>query len=202
MDAETLKFLKAHFPEPRSCVGYDLKPFSNGHAMLLHLKNSPFVTGGTATITHLALAVLICSRTVEEAEKFLNGKLSFVEKFWVIKLHFFALIFREAMRERLMDFQSYVEAALSYKIKIRSNSKLSRLTTGPRFLGVISALRVKCKFSHSEALNMHMPLAEWFYYEWLEREGAIRFTKGPSEKLKALHRKLVAEREAAKNGVC
>ena len=62
-------FLQAAIPEPVTLLGQRLHPFSLGHYILLERFKSPFLLGGSADVTDLFTAVLICCNKYDE---FLN----------------------------------------------------------------------------------------------------------------------------------
>lgn len=67
----TEPFYLAAIPDAWEILGVKLRPFSLGHVILLHRIESPFLVGWKAeslpTFDDLAVAVLICSCTYEEA---------------------------------------------------------------------------------------------------------------------------------------
>ena len=60
-------FYKACLPEPVRVLGFNLRPLSLGHLILLHRIESPFVSNAEPEIADLASAVLICALSYQEA---------------------------------------------------------------------------------------------------------------------------------------
>lgn len=73
----TEAFYLAAIQDAWEILGVKLRPFSLGHVILLHRIESPFLVGWKAesqpTFDDLAVAVLICSCTYEEALEIIEG---------------------------------------------------------------------------------------------------------------------------------
>ena len=62
-------FARAARPAPAIVLGLLLRPFSIGHATLLHREDNPLAEGFESTPEQLAEAALICSQTWAESLK-------------------------------------------------------------------------------------------------------------------------------------
>lgn len=66
-------FKQALSPAKAKCLGLELKPLTLGHVRLLLREDVAFVSGGSATLPDLVLAVFICSQDWKAAEKALSS---------------------------------------------------------------------------------------------------------------------------------
>lgn len=68
------RFIQAALPEPVTCLGVRLKPFSLGHWLWLHRVKSPYVTYAPARLDNLILAVIICCQRYEDNQLCFSGR--------------------------------------------------------------------------------------------------------------------------------
>ncbi len=116
---EYADYYLARIPEPTTLLGLKLRPFSLGHLLLLHRIKS-FFAGEDDRLTYedLALSVLICSQTYEQAIAYFDDKdlVKFMQR-WADRLTGRGILTRLGIRplriiqleDKAADFASYMQ---------------------------------------------------------------------------------------------
>lgn len=155
-------YFLAAVPEPVRCLGRRLKPFSVGHRILLERFESAFVTGETPTIADLILSVALCSRSYDDALRFLDTKCStWNMRVWGFKI-WLAVKCGLSLTKSAATFAAYVQSGSTFPNVKFKESQNTRDVRVPMVASVKSFL-VRCGHSDAESLEKPYGLALWEY---------------------------------------
>lgn len=163
MDAN---FLASILVVPPVVLGVSLRPFCCGHAVLLEAIESPFLRGGNVDREDLIIAVWICSRSFEDGRTQLTGdrgKLLKECEAWGATVGAWDFDASNAA------FQNYLAAHL--KAPEKWKSKASRGCRAPWPLTVAAGIMMHLRIGESEAWNMPMQMALWYFAAIAEANG-------------------------------
>jgi hypothetical protein len=183
------QFNQALFPPSRKVLGLWLKPFSHGHLALLESFQSPFVfVTGKPHLEDFLIAVVLCSRPVEEAARFQSEGFPLRWRLWMI---FAAILLNNRHEEAMASFHADLINAARFRIEgLWVNSEIVKTAAAPGLGVVIRSLANYYHFSESKILNMPIQLAEYYHALWLDYEGAISFKSKSDSQLMELHSKI------------
>jgi len=151
-------FLASFFAVPPVLLGRKLKPFCCGHAVILASLESPFIVSGKVTPEELIVAVWVCSQTFEEGrDKILNGGdvLRVECEKWGGEIGGFDF------SKAVVDFERYLTDYT--KAPERWKTKASKEARAPWPLVVATTIMHEFPVSESDAWNMPLPKALWYF---------------------------------------
>lgn len=158
---------------PRVC-GKWLRPFTVGHALLLHRLESPFITNqAIPEWGDLILAVEILSRPPLEAEESLGCKwMRFaLGTLWPIRL----LWWRRSIQDEIEKFETYLDAAMATPMTwSKPEADNSQPSGSPFVLQLLVAQMAWLGKSESDALNTPYSSALWQVYTAGEMKGSLQ----------------------------
>lgn len=172
-------FLKQAIPEPATCLGVRLLPFSRGHYWLLKWKKSPYLGRGKAGLRDLLFAVLICSRTYHGAiETLADPDLGRDLDAWQARIrgNWFRRRFRNGSASATIEraariMRGHIERGLAEPY-VRFKPSTEEIGSDWSMLSVAQSMEVFGQtFEH--AINEYAPLARWLLASYGEGQGTI-----------------------------
>lgn len=163
MDA---KFLASIFAAPPKILGRQLKPFCCGHAATLAAVNSPFLSDGKVTPEELIVAVWVCSQTYEDGKSRFREEPVAIEsecKAWGKSVGQWNFEAANAL------FQIYLSEHT--RAPDRWKNKEAKKGKAPWPLTIVTSLMQELNISLSEAWNMPLQEALWYYAAIAESKG-------------------------------
>lgn len=200
MASESEIFLRLTIPEPTIILGQQLLPLSIGHLLYLdRLGLAP-----PETPAELVSAILICTRTVDDALPTLQDNwLELKIRVWLFRVSPFGQIDWDDAMEK---FANHIGAGTESPSAISLHDSGGSIEeSGTPFLQHVKAtLQSKLNYTPAEAINCAFTSAIWDYYAFHESEGNVRVAD--REKRAAMreradkdHDALIAEAIAIKN---
>jgi hypothetical protein len=198
--SESEIFLRLTIPEPTIILGQQLLPLSIGHLLYLdRLGLAP-----PETPAELVSAILICTRTVDDALPTLQDNwLELKIRVWLFRVSPFGQIDWDDAMEK---FANHIGAGTESPSAISLHDSGGSIEeSGTPFLQHVKAtLQSKLNYTPAEAINCAFTSAIWDYYAFHESEGNVRVAD--REKRAAMreradkdHDALIAEAIAIKN---
>lgn len=162
-----LPYVETLYPTPRRCLGRSLLPLSIAHCELLERFDSPFAieAKGSRSVPDVLLAVFICSRTPDAAER------AFRSKFTALKLRLWGWIIRYADAvEGCKIFFDYMAAATAWPEWEKEDADGGGEASGiPHLLWLRTLLLSETGLSNEEISRMPYAQAVWIACAVLER---------------------------------
>jgi hypothetical protein len=170
------QYAEACYPPRWRICGVLLQPFSLGHALLLDRVGSPLLWGevARAIVADLIQGLWICSQAYPDAAANLLRPMS---RRWRLALWWIAWTFRNRHMlalTKLAMFREYVNEAMR-RPPVERDGEMSKPSSTPGILCIKRALMIDYGYSAEEALSLPYGQAQWEYYGYLEREGAVTF---------------------------
>ena len=200
MASESEIYLRLTIPEPTIILGQELLPLSIGHLLYLdRLGLAP-----PETPAELVSAILICTRTVDDALPTLQDNwLELKVRVWLFRVSPFSPIDWDAA---LRGFADYISTGTEAPSAINLHDEGGSIEeSGTPFLQHVKAtLQSRLNYTPAEAINCAFTSAIWDYYAFHESEGNVRVCdreKRAEMKRRADedHDSLIAEAIAIKN---
>lgn len=190
-------YLNALIASPPEVLGRRLKHLSCYHCLMLTAVESPFVTGGERNLDDLALAVWICSRTMDEIrEQMPDPRTPARCKRWGM----FMVIIGLKFLEELSRFESYLDEYLKFP-GVWSSQKPDEPLVPQRidwFIALPWFLISKGGFSETEAWNMSVGRAMTYRAAQDVAEGSNAIMSDIEAELE----KMIDEAQKVANGSC
>lgn len=182
-------YADALFQDRHRACGVDLLPMTLGHALLLQRLGSPFAGQRPAlgekrpdiSFSDILLVAFVCSRNWRSAARAVNRRRSawwlrwkWVTRRWHISRDTMAFFAWHSVQWRSPSFSANVSDA----------SGLERGAEWVHILTVFCCRNMGC--SHSEALDVPLPVATLDYLVFQEEQGAIRINEARDNDLESL----------------
>lgn len=184
----------AAFPLERSVLKLRLRPYSCGHEILLARLASPFVVGGSVTLSDLRIAVLICSQSFSDGFKLIHQPN--IVRLFLAAWRLILMISRVDQTKELDRFLEYLKAGRwfpeTYDMS-RSPGWAIRRLKAPRVYRLIPLLCSELGLTEAEALDVPMARANAYAAAKSDRDGSIDLKGGEEEDALLKH---LAELEA------
>ncbi|HYE30534.1 MAG TPA: hypothetical protein VEH27_03835 [Methylomirabilota bacterium] len=162
-------YFAAAFPRERLILGERVQPLSLGHAMLLHLIETPFfLAEAKVGDGDLAVVVVLCSRKFKDAFEVINQP----ERLRQLSE---GLLWRKS-EERLQEARQIVYEYLVRSFDpppVKRNSGPGRPAGAPFLLSVKLTLQMDLGYSEADALDMPLSKALWEHIGALDRKGLV-----------------------------
>ena len=162
-------FYQAAVPDGWQILGEKLRPFSLGHFILLKRHECAFISGGVPSVLDLLIAVMICSRSWEDAQRFVEGNDFKPEGKRLEKI----LKKCDNIPKRMIYFGDYIEEGMQGP-KVWSKDDNNAPKFGSPFAQVIKvSMMSKMGLTESEALNRPLSLCLWDMATLSELQGLV-----------------------------
>ena len=178
-DAET-DYAEACNPDRWKILGVRLKPFCEGHRLLLKRIGSPFVNGGAVNGLAFLSALMICSMSYEKGQKFVAGRRSIKAIILTIFVALVGSILPSFLNRRAEALANYMQEAERlpkgiFRSTFGPDGKPVEKTHAPAALVFESDICNHYHCSFSEVMNMPMRKATFLRYRLLETDKLIRW---------------------------
>ena len=162
-------FYQAAVPDGWQILGEKLLPFSLGHFILLKRHEIAFLEGHIPSVLDLTASGMICSRTWEQAQEFIDS-----EDFKNETKRLERILKKcDDLPKRIIYFSEYLEENMRGP-KVWSKENDNKDEFGSPFVQVIKvSLMSKMGFSESEVLNRPLSLCLWDMATLSELQGLV-----------------------------
>ena len=172
---------------PPKVLGVQLLPLCIGHKLLLDRIACPVVSGGTFTLQDLMGAVLVCSRSFEDANKLHRERLLPL-KIWLWSRRFAGF---DIARE-ILAFRNYIEAGCSCP-ELKADASEGRGAGAPYTLRLVQFCREKLGMTDAQAWDFPLARANWEWATGWEGEGSLKIKNQSEMDLEKAFAKMQAE---------
>lgn len=173
-------YAEACTPDVWKILGLKLLPYCEGHKQLLKRIGSPFAVGGLVDAGDLVSALLICSRSYEDGQRFISKRRAIRGVVTILFATIAGIFYPNFIKVRAEALDKYIQESEKlprgiFRNQFGPDGKPAEKTYAPSALVYESDL---CNHFHctvSEVMNMPMRKATFLRYRLLEFDKLIRW---------------------------